>query len=81
MSLRVNVKLYGTLSRSFDGYDHSSGLEVNIQDEASIQDLLVYLNLSPERLGMVYMDGRLLNKESRLKDGAQIKIFQPISGG
>ena len=81
MSLRVNVKLYGTLSRSFDEYDHSSGLEVNIQDEASIQDLLVYLNLSPERLGMVYMDGRLLNKESRLKDGAQIKIFQPISGG
>ena len=81
MSLRVNVKLYGTLSRSFDEYDHSSCLEVDIQEAASIHDLLVYLNLSPERLGMVYMDGRLLNKESRLKDGAQIKIFQPISGG
>lgn len=81
MSLRVNVKLYGTLSRSFDEYDHLSGLEVNIQEEASIHDLLVYLNLSPERLGMIYMDGKRLNKKSRLKDGAQIKIFQPISGG
>ena len=46
MSLRVNVKLYGTLGRSFDEYDHSSGLEVDIQDEASIHDLLDYLDLS-----------------------------------
>ena len=81
VSLRLTVKLYGTLSRSFDEYDHLSGLEVNIPEEASIHDLLVYLNLSPERLGMISMDGRLLNKKSQLKDGAQIKIFQPISGG
>lgn len=81
MSLKLIIKLYGTLSRSFDEYDHLSGLEVNIPDEASIHDLLVYLNLSSERLGMIYMDGKVLNKKSRLKDGAQIKIFQPISGG
>jgi sulfur carrier protein ThiS len=81
MSLTVTVKLYGTLSRSFDAYDHSSGLEVSLREEASIHDLLVYLNLSSERLGMIYMDGRRLNKKSRLKDGARIKIFQPIAGG
>ena len=81
VSLRLNVKLYGTLSRSFDGYDHLSGLDVNIPQEASIHDLLDYLNLTFERLGMIYMDGRLSNKQSRLKDGAQIKIFHPISGG
>ncbi len=81
MSLRLTIKLYGTLSRSFDEYDHLSGLEVNIPDEASIHDLLDYLRLSSERLGMIYMDGKLLNKKSRLKDGTQIKIFQPISGG
>ena len=79
--MRLTVKLYGTLSRSFDEYDHLSGLKVNIPDEASIHDLLDYLNLSSERLGMIYMDGKVLNKKSRLKDGALIKIFQPISGG
>ena len=79
--MRLTVKLYGTLSRSFDGYDHSSGFEVIMPGETSIHDLLVYLNLSPERLGMISMNGTLLNKKSRLKDGAQIKIFQPISGG
>ena len=77
----MTVKLYGTLGRSFDGYDHSSGLEVDIQDDASIHDLLDYLNLASERLGMIYMDGKFMNPESYLKDGAQIRIFHPISGG
>ncbi len=79
--MRLNVKLYGTLGRSFDGYDHLSGLEVTIADEASIDDLLVYLNLAQQRLGIVSMDGRVLKKKSPLKDGVQIKIFQPIAGG
>ena len=79
--MRLTVKLYGTLSRSLDEYNHLSGLEVNIPGEASIHDLLAHLNILPERLGMIYMDGRLINKNSRLKDGALIKIFQPISGG
>ena len=81
MSLRLTVKLYGILGRSFDGYDHLSGLEVTIADEASIDDLLVHLNLAPKRLGIVSMDGRVLKKQSLLKDGAQIKIFRPIAGG
>ncbi len=79
--MKLTVKLYGTLGRSFDGYDHLSGLEVTIADEASIDDLLVYLNLAQQRLGIVSMDGRVLKKKSPLKDGAQIKIFQPIAGG
>ncbi len=79
--MKVNVKLYGTLSRSFDAYDHLSGMEVAIPDGASIDDLLDRLNLAAERLGMIYMDGGRLDKKSPLEDGAQIKIFQPIAGG
>ena len=79
--MRLTVKLYGTLSHSVDGYDHSKGIEVILPDEASIHDLLAYLDLSPERLGMICMDGSILNEKSQLKDGAQIRIFRPISGG
>ena len=79
--LRLTIKLYGTLGRSFTGYDHANGLEVNIQKNATIQDLLVQLNLDSERLGMIYMDGQCLNKKSLLQDDSQIKIFQPIAGG
>lgn len=79
--MKLNVKLYGTLGRSFDEYDHSSGLEVSVPDGASIDDLLDHLRLAPERLGMIYMDGRRLDKGSLLEDGARVKIMQPIAGG
>lgn len=79
--MRLNVKLYGMLGRSFDEYDHGSGLAIHLPDGASINDLLSQLELSHEGLGMIYMDGIRLNKKSLLKDGTQIKIFQPIAGG
>ncbi len=79
--LRLIVKLYGTLGRSFDAYDHLSGLEVSVPEGATIDDLLLHLNLAPERLGIISMDGKALKKKARLRDGAQIKIFQPIAGG
>jgi len=79
--VKLTVKLYGTLSRSFDAYDHLSGLAVSMPEDATIDDLLAYLKLAPERLGIISMDGRVLKKKARLKDGAQIKVFQPIAGG
>ena len=81
MSLKVTVKLYGMLRQGFETYDHSRGLKINLEKNASINDLLAYLNLSSDRLGMIYMDGKMLNNNSALKDGAEIKIFQPIAGG
>lgn len=77
----MNVKLYGTLSRPVDHYDHQGGLDVVISDGASIHDLLLLLNLEPKGIGMIFMDGRPAKKETRLKQGVQIKIFQPIFGG
>lgn len=80
------MKLYGTLSRSFDAYHHSSGLDIVLPDGASINNLLEYLHLAdndPEkpRLGMITMNGKPARKETELKENARIKIFQPIFGG
>ena len=81
MSFRVNVKLHGMLSRSFDHYEHLSGPEAVLPNGASIHDMLVYLNLTSVCLGMIYMDGMRPNKNSRQKDGALIKSFQPFAVG
>jgi sulfur carrier protein ThiS len=81
MSLKLNIRLYGTLSRSFDEYDHASGLDVILPDESSIGDLLVHLNILPKRVGMVVMDGKSVQKDVWIKNEAQIKILQPIAGG
>jgi sulfur carrier protein ThiS len=77
----LNVKLYGTLSRSFDDYDHLSGLDVLLPEGSSIQDLLVYLNILPKSVGMILMDGKPVQKDTQLKNETEIKILQPIAGG
>ena len=77
----MTVKLYGTLSRSIDEYDHMSGLDVVLPDGASIQDLLIHLDIVPKRVGMILMDEKPVQKEAQLNDGALIKILQPIAGG
>lgn len=79
--MNLNVKLYGTLSRLLDDYNHQEGLDVTIPEDTSIQDLLVHLNLEPDGIGMIFMDGMPAKKKARLKQGARITIFQPIFGG
>jgi len=69
------------LSRSFDEYDHLSGLDVRLPEKSGIHDLLVHLNIMPNRVGMILMDGKPVQKDTRLKNGAGIKILQPIAGG
>ncbi len=81
MSIELNVKLYGTLSRSFDGYNHSSGLDVHLEDNSVVQDLLDYLKIDSKRIGMIVMDGVAAQSDSMLKNGAMLKILQPIAGG
>jgi len=79
--VEVNVKLYGTLNRPFDDYDHNAGLGVSMVQGATLQHLLFHLNLNPKGIGMVFMDGGPVKLETLLKEGARIKIFQPIFGG
>lgn len=79
--VKVTVKLYGTLGRRFDDYDHTSGLGVCLDHGATIRELFIHLRLDPKRVGMVFMDGLAVNMETPVKAGARIKIFQPIFGG
>ncbi len=79
--MNLNVKLYGMLSRSFDDYDHSKGFDVVMSKGASIHDLLIHLDLQNESVGMISMNDKPIKKESRMKDNARIKVFQPIFGG
>lgn len=81
MPIKLKIKLYGTLSRSFDQYDHSSGLDVQLDGSPYVQDLLDYLGIDSKRVGMVVMDGMTVQPESELTNGSLIKILQPIAGG
>jgi sulfur carrier protein ThiS len=49
----VKVILYGTLSRQVPGYQHSKGMEVELPDGATVNDLLVFLGISKSQKAVV----------------------------
>lgn len=78
---RVIVKLYGTLRKKFADYDSAKGFDVEIQDGASIAELVAHLGIPESKIGFVSADGCIVKAGNAVEDGAVIKIFQPIFGG
>ena len=79
--MKVKVKLYGTLSEHFPGYQPSQGVEVEIPDRATAQDLLTLLGISESQRAVVIVEGRILKANDRMQDGVSVSIMQTISGG
>ena len=44
--MKVRVKLFGTLSQRFPGYEDKRGIEVDIPDGAMVKDILAYLKIT-----------------------------------
>lgn len=79
--MQVKVKLYGTLGKGVTGYDHASGLTVEVADGATIIELMAQLGIPLKKIGMVSLDGRLARKTAVLRSGMMVKVFHPIFGG
>jgi hypothetical protein len=79
--MKITVKLFGTLRSAFPGYDSGKGLPLEMAEEATVADLLSFLNLSPSRGETVLHDGRLLDQTQPLPPGACLHIFQALHGG
>jgi len=79
--MKVKVKLYGTLSQRFPGYQHSQGIEVEIPDGAMVKDLLALLEISESQGAVVIMEGRVLKADDKMQCGAPVNVLQSIQGG
>jgi sulfur carrier protein ThiS len=79
--MKVRVELFGTLSKDIHDYSPEYGLTIEVPAEAAVGELLGLLELPARRIGMVVMDGRLVNAKDKMRDGAHLKVFQPIFGG
>ena len=78
---RVIVKLYGTLRKKIEHYDSAKGLDVEIQDDASIADLVAHLGIPESKIGFISANGCIVKAGSAVEDGTVIKVFQPIFSG
>ena len=79
--MKVKVRLYGTLSQRFPGYQHSEGLEIEIPDGATVKDLLVLLEISESRGALVIAEGRILKADDKVWCGVSVNVLQAIYGG
>jgi sulfur carrier protein ThiS len=77
----VRVKLYGTYSQRFPGYQHSQGMEVDIPDGATVNDLLAHLEISESRGAVVIVEGRVLKADDKMRCGVPVSVLQAIGGG
>ncbi len=79
--MKMRVKLYGTLSQRFPGYQHSQGIEVEIPDGATVKDLLALLEISESQGAVVAMEGRILKADDKMRCGVHVHVFQALHGG
>ena len=79
--MKLKVKLYGTLSQRFPGYQHSQGIEVEIPDGATVKDLLALLEISESQGAVVIAAGRTLKADDKIRRGVPVNIVQSIYGG
>ena len=79
--MRIQVKLFGTLSQRYPGYQHEQGLEVEIPDGATAKHLLAHLDIPESRGVAVAVDGRILKADDRIGSGTPVHVLQVLSGG
>ena len=79
--MKVTVKLYGTLSQRFPGYQHTQGIEVEIPEGATVQGLLDLLEISESQGAVVIVEGRVLKADDKIPCGVPVGVFQSIRGG
>ena len=79
--MQVQVKLYGTLGKQVPGYDHQTGLAVDVAEGSTVADLMARMGIPLKKIGMVSLDGRLAGQSALLQPGMQVKVFHPIFGG
>jgi sulfur carrier protein ThiS len=79
--MKVTVKLYGTWRERFPGYQHSQGIEVELPEGATVQDLLALLEISESQGAVVIAEGRILKADDEMQCKVQVDVFQSIRGG
>ena len=79
--MKVQVKLYGTSSQRFPGYQPSQGIEAELSDRAMVKNLLALLEIPDSQGVVVIVEGRILKADDEMRGGVPVSILQAISGG
>jgi molybdopterin synthase sulfur carrier subunit len=84
--MRIYVRLFASLRDRFPSQDRGRG-EIELDDTASLADLIEKLEIPDPLAQMVLVDGiqeprsREVRAKRILADGQTVSIFPPVAGG
>jgi len=79
--IHVIVKLHSNLSKGIEGYDHSTGLRIDLNEGNTAADMLNAVGLSSQDAPVVVVNNIVRKIDYQLADGDEVNIFGLIGGG
>ena len=80
--MRVQVRLYATFSQFAPSKKAGEPFGVDLEEAATIMDLIRQLGIPEADVHLVMIDGRVIHERSvKLAQGARIGLFPPVGGG
>lgn len=79
--MQVTVKLYATLRHYGRGQQAGTPFEIELPEQATIQDLIQQLKIPLEETRITFVNGIIQETHWKLKNGDVIGMFPPIGGG
>jgi sulfur-carrier protein len=79
--ITVQAKLFATLRQHRPGIGLGEPFAVDLPQGATVGDLIQELALPEREVKLVFVNGRLREKDHVLADGDQLGIFPPVGGG
>jgi molybdopterin converting factor small subunit len=84
--MQIHVRLFANLRDRFPS-DARGQQDVDLEDGASLADLIEHLEIPDPQCQMVLVDGEQVPRKATgrderiLQDGETVSIFPPVSGG
>lgn len=75
--MRVKIKLYGASTSGLE----KSELQLDLREDATTQDLIDRLPVRERVYLYVVRDGMRLAQDARLREGDELLVFPPVTGG
>jgi molybdopterin converting factor small subunit len=80
-ALTVTIKLFGTLRQYVPRYDHQRGVQLSLNEGATIQDLLTSAGLPESEARFFLIRGLSKKMDDPLQDKDEVCIFMQMAGG
>ncbi len=81
--MKINVSLHDTLKGKIktERYGDKDVICLTLNPGSSVEDLLKSLRLSPDRVGLIIVNGRQVGPDYLFSDQDRVDLFSPMAGG